>query len=575
MRAFRIVILSLLATTASHARVHHFVYFGLERQGIAAEAFLSSAAEGAQLKYTWRELEPAKGHYDFTKVRADLTFLRSHNKKLFLQIQDVSFDAAVANVPDYLRSEKEYHGGAAPQYEWKEGHEDQAKAAGWVARRWDPAVRRRFQLLLQALGKDFDGAVEGVNLPETSVDFGESGKLFPPGFTCETYRDGIVENMAALQRAFPRSVTMQYANFMPCEWLPWKDGGYLESIYRQARRLGVGVGGPDLLPYRKGQMNHAYVRMRASAGIVPTGVAVQEGNYGYTNPQTGKRITVDELAKFANEYLHVDYLFWFNEAPFYERDVLPFLNGLRSEAPQARRYDRASRNRTCQNAFHWASYKTVSTSTLSLRASRDQHREVFSRVFRNNDWGDSESVSGPGSTRAQGRVVTPQLIDLVKRLGVTTLLDAPCGDFNWAGELSGTVRSYFGVDIVEELISRNVREHGDANRTFLVCDLTRDPLPGAELILSRDCLVHFSYADVWAALRNFRRSGADYLVTTTFVDRRTNRDIVTGAWRELNLQAAPFDFPAPIALIDERCLYSGGEHRDKRLALWHMDQVPR
>jgi hypothetical protein len=321
-----LVSLILIAGPRVVAEVHHFIYFGLDRGGIASEAFLTSSAEGAQLKYTWRELEPDKSRYDFSAIRADLAFLRSHGKTLFLQIQDVSFDAKLVNVPDYLRSDKQYHGGAALQFEWKEGHEDQARAAGWVARRWDPAVQRRFKLLLQALGKEFDGAVEGVNLPETSVDFGESGRLFPSGFTYARYRDGIVANMVSLKRAFPRSVTMQYANFMPGEWLPLKDRSYLDSVYRSARRYGVGVGGPDLLPFRKGQMNHAYPRIRASAGIVRTGIAVQEGNYGYTNPKTGVRVTVQELANFAVDYLRTDYIFWFAESPFYERDVLPFLN---------------------------------------------------------------------------------------------------------------------------------------------------------------------------------------------------------------------------------------------------------
>jgi SAM-dependent methyltransferase len=215
----------------------------------------------------------------------------------------------------------------------------------------------------------------------------------------------------------------------------------------------------------------------------------------------------------------------------------------------------------------------MSSARLSSRASRAQHREVFSRIFQENAWGCSESVSGPGSTRAQGGVVTPGLISLVERLGVTSLLDAPCGDFNWAGELAAAVQAYFGVDVVEELISRNQREHGGPHRTFLTCDLTRDALPRADLILSRDCLVHFSYADVWAALENFRRSGAEYLLTTTFVDHPTNRDIETGGWRTLNFQAAPFEFPAPMAVIDER-LHAAGEYRDKRLALWRMDDVP-
>ncbi|HYM59330.1 MAG TPA: hypothetical protein VEZ11_00405, partial [Thermoanaerobaculia bacterium] len=164
MRRMRLLVwlLGFFVTSHATAQVHHYIFFGLERKGIAAESFLDSGAEGAQLKYTWRELEPEEGHYDFSAIRADLAILRAHGKKLFLQIQDVSFDPRIVNVPKYLLSDPEYHGGIALQYEYDGKHEDKARPAGVVARRWDPAVQRRFQFLLYALGKEFDGLVEGV-----------------------------------------------------------------------------------------------------------------------------------------------------------------------------------------------------------------------------------------------------------------------------------------------------------------------------------------------------------------------------------------------------------------------------
>jgi hypothetical protein len=60
--------------------------------------------------------------------------------------------------------------------------------------------------------------------------------LFPKGFTPAIYRNAVITNMTALKRAFPKSVAMQYANFMPGEWLPGKDGFYLRSVYQRARQ---------------------------------------------------------------------------------------------------------------------------------------------------------------------------------------------------------------------------------------------------------------------------------------------------------------------------------------------------
>jgi hypothetical protein len=310
----------------AHA-VQHYIFFDLERERIHDAAFLATkAVAGAQLKYTWKELEPQKDVYDFHAIHNDLVFLNSRGKRLFIQLQDVTFSPSSICVPNYLLNDPRFHGGADKQYNI-ESDEAHAVVEGWVARRWDRAVRERFHRLLFALGKEFDGKIEGINLPETAVDFGETGRLFPRGFTPAVYRDAILANMAALKRAFPKSVTMQYANFMPGEWLPDQDRHYLRSVYAQARAWKVGVGGPDLLPYRPGQMHHSYPLLRASQGSIPTGIAVQEGNYDAKNPTTGRPMTLTELIGFATDYLHVDYLFWCTQEPFYSQNLLPFLNG--------------------------------------------------------------------------------------------------------------------------------------------------------------------------------------------------------------------------------------------------------
>jgi len=256
-------------------------------------------------------------------------FLNSKGKKLFLQLQDASFDPTIVNVPRYLVNDARYHGGADKQYSIKDDDEQGAVPEGWVARRWDPAVQGRFHKLLFALGKEFDGKIEGINLAETAVSFGESGRLFPKGFTPPAYRDAVVSNMTALKRAFPKAVTMQYANFMPGEWLPDKDQGYLRSVYERAKTLKLGVGGPDLLPGRPGQMSHSYPLIREAGSGVPTGIAVQEGNYQHTNPKTGRPNTIPELIAFATEYLEVDYIFWGTQEPFYSKELLPFLQAQR------------------------------------------------------------------------------------------------------------------------------------------------------------------------------------------------------------------------------------------------------
>ena len=325
-------LLLLLVSVAGNAKpVRHYVFFGMDREKLKeSAAFLETKRfDGAQIAYSWRQLEPGKDEYDFSLIREDLTFLSSKGKKLFVQIQDVSFSEKWIHVPRYLLRDPQYGGGADKQYSYKyvDHRETNVKALGWMARRWDENVRDRFRKLLVELGKEFDGKIEGVNLAETAYDIGDTGALFPKGFTFENYRDGVIANMKALREAFPKSAVLVYANFMPGEWLPTEDKGYLRAVYEAARKLRVGVGGPDLLPYKQSQMNNSYPLIRASASHVQVGLAVQDGDYQHVNPKTGKQVTIKEIVDFGKEYLGVDYIFWCTEEPYYSERLIPFMKG--------------------------------------------------------------------------------------------------------------------------------------------------------------------------------------------------------------------------------------------------------
>ena len=209
--------------------------------------------------------------------------------------------------------------------------------------------------------------------------------------------------------------------------------------------------------------------------------------------------------------------------------------------------------------------------TIRLRSSSRSQQATFTDIYRSNAWGNPESVSGPGSTVARGADFQDDLAALIDRWQIRSVVDAPCGDFNWMRHvLADRDLSYIGIDIVEALVEGNARVHGSPHRRFLCGDITRAELPPSDLIICRDGLVHLSFVDARAAIRNFRRSGSRYLLATTFVGRARNTDVPTGGWRPLNLEAAPFSFPVPLARVDERCTHSAGIYRDKQLGLWEL-----
>jgi len=190
--------------------------------------------------------------------------------------------------------------------------------------------------------------------------------------------------------------------------------------------------------------------------------------------------------------------------------------------------------------------------------------KIFCGIYRNNSWADPESISGRGSTLAYTVVIRRVLPALLESLEASSLLDAPCGDFNWMRQVDLGGLKYIGGDVVPELIARNRELYGDARRDFLVLDITKDQLPEVDVILCRDCLIHLSYKHIHAAIANFKKSNSRYLLTTTHPALRGNSNIPTGAWRSVNLQLPPFNFPEPVRLITEH------EGTGKCLGLWKL-----
>jgi len=232
----------------------------------------------------------------------------------------------------------------------------------------------------------------------------------------------------------------------------------------------------------------------------------------------------------------------------------------------------------------WRQIKAfVNEFTSSYRSGATQPRQpamrdIFSDIYQRRGWDDPESVSGPGSGLVRTEVFRDKIAVLLRDIQARSLLDGGCGDFNWMKEVELELDRYIGIDVVPELIQQNQERYGDLAKSFIDLDITRDPLPRADVILCRDCLVHFSYEDIFATLRNFRRSESTYLLTTTFIKLAENSDIKSGGWRPLNLQLPPFGFSEPAAVIDEKCTHTGGIYADKRLVLWELksiDAVPR
>ena len=212
----------------------------------------------------------------------------------------------------------------------------------------------------------------------------------------------------------------------------------------------------------------------------------------------------------------------------------------------------------------------LKTLVQSVLSPRKHMQSTFAPFYTENRWGDAESRSGPGSNLERTAKLRSELPLLLQEIGARSMLDAPCGDFNWMKDTNLGLELYFGVDIIPDLIARNRSLYGTERKQFVLLDLTRDWLPDVDVILCRDCFIHFSYRHIAAAIRNFKRTRSTYLLTNTYNEWRKNENIRTGDFRHINLLLPPFNFPPPIRQIDEKYPDERAEFFDKKLGLWRL-----
>lgn len=193
----------------------------------------------------------------------------------------------------------------------------------------------------------------------------------------------------------------------------------------------------------------------------------------------------------------------------------------------------------------------------------------FAAIYARNLWKNPESASGYGSTLDATRQARTGIEQLIGHFGITSILDVPCGDFNWMQALRFD-GAYTGGDIVPDLIAANTARYGSDMRRFQVLDLVADTLPAADLVLCRECLNHLSLPEAAAAAANLGAAAGRLLVITHYPDHAENADQPASfRYRRLNLTLPPFNLRAPDRMIDESETEPG-----KVLAVWDVTTAP-
>jgi hypothetical protein len=176
-------------------------------------------------------------------------------------------------------------------------------------------------------------------------------------------------------------------------------------------------------------------------------------------------------------------------------------------------------------------------------------KEIFEDIVRNKKW--KVHPCGPGSTIEYTTNLRSQLGNVLKKHNITSMIDAPCGDYSWMSITDlPSVTTYIGGDIVEFLIKENSQNYPNIN--FKITDLTTDELPDVDLLFCRDCLLHLNFVDIHKVFNKISQSNIKYIfLSNWFEDAENYKDIETGKARYINFLESPFYFEQPIDTITD------------------------
>ncbi len=184
-------------------------------------------------------------------------------------------------------------------------------------------------------------------------------------------------------------------------------------------------------------------------------------------------------------------------------------------------------------------------------------REVFSKIYQENIWGNGNSImrfnSGLGST--DDFLVNLYVSNVKNYFSSTNLLSAVdygCGDFRVGKNFCNIFSPYYAVDLVPELIEFNKEFYAKDNVEFLLLE-EQLHIPKANVIIIRQVFQHMSNNDIKEVLDYILNNNFKFLILTEHIpngenikwnkDKINSSDIRLSQNSGVNVELFPFNLP--------------------------------
>ena len=226
-------------------------------------------------------------------------------------------------------------------------------------------------------------------------------------------------------------------------------------------------------------------------------------------------------------------------------------------------------------------------STGSDKAFRSR---FFDGVYRFSVWAGGAQAktsngipdSGPGSTLDETRSLRAALPEIFRNFGIRSMLDVPCGDMTWMSTVDLHGVAYVGADISARVVQQNQQRFASAaggesavsrlrmsaaSTQFIVLDVVEDVIPPTDLLFCRHLMFHLTPEHNLRVLRAMERSGARYLLASTYLRTKVNtKPYVLIQGHHINLLEPPYCLRDPIRIYGE-------DHDDMYMGLWELNPL--
>lgn len=181
-----------------------------------------------------------------------------------------------------------------------------------------------------------------------------------------------------------------------------------------------------------------------------------------------------------------------------------------------------------------------------MHSQTDVHEAAFSDIYKNCVWGTNvrgEGHSGWGSTPQVCAEYMRFLQNFLQEYNITSVVDAGCGDWQFARLMNWAGINYVGYDVVPKLIICNNAKYSNDHINFVHANFLTTDLPSADLFICKDVFQHLSNQDIQAFIPQLKKY--KYCLITNETDAHSlssdNPDTRVGEFHKLDLSKPPFN----------------------------------